>query len=155
MGNFEQAMKFVLKYEGGYNHVPGDAGGETNYGISDRGDGVVDGRSKYGTPIKDLTLEEALSVYRIDYWDAYNLDSQPLPLCVAMMDAYVQHRPSVVRKLIDAGQGSWKEFNAARRLFYLRLIDKNPSQIKFKRGWMNRMNDLDKYCTILEETPTV
>ena len=68
-----------------------------------------------------------------------------------MFDAFVQHNPKRVKEWIPEDHTDWKGFNATRRLFYLRLIEKNPSQIKFKRGWMNRLNDLDKYCSILEQ----
>ena len=33
---FDEIIEQVIKHEGGYNHIKGDAGGETNYGISKR-----------------------------------------------------------------------------------------------------------------------
>ena len=154
MTEFEKAMQFVLKWEGGYVNDPTDSGGQTKYGISDRGDGVVDGHAdldgdKIGdVPIKDMTLADALQAYKTRYWDFYKLYNFPSPLCIAMFDAFVQHNPKRVAEWIPKDYSNWKGFNESRRLFYLRLIEKNPSQNRFKRGWMNRLNDLDKLCTI-------
>ncbi len=149
MTTFEKAMGFVGLHEwgnhanGGYTNDPVDTGGETKYGISKRAHPDVD--------IANLTLEDALAIYRRDYWDFYRLDSFPSPLCIAMFDAYVQHNPKRVKEWIPEDSTDWKTFNASRRLFYLRLIEKNPSQIRFKRGWLARLNDLDKLCSIEEQ----
>ena len=146
MNYFEKAMEFVGLHEwgrradGGYTNDPTDAGGETRWGISKRAHPDVD--------IESLSLEGALEIYRSAYWDFYKLYNFPSPLCIAMFDAFVQHNPKRVAEWIPADYGNWKGFNEKRRMFYLRLIEKNPSQIKFKRGWMNRLNDLDKLCTI-------
>lgn len=141
---FQQAMQFVLKWEGGYVNDPKDPGGETNYGISKRSHPSVD--------ILHLTLPEALMIYLRDYWNFYKLDSIPSPLCIAMMDAYVQHRPTVVARFRSRAEGDWKLFNTARREFYLALVNKDPEKFKrFQRGWLNRINDLDKYCQILAD----
>lgn len=44
---FEHALNFILRpdIEGGYVNDPTDSGGETKYGISDRRDGVIDGKT--------------------------------------------------------------------------------------------------------------
>ena len=149
MTPFEIAMGFVGLHEwgrradGGYTNDPTDAGGETKWGISKRAHPDVD--------IANLSLEDALAIYREAYWDFYKLYNFPSPLCIAMFDAFVQHNPNRVLEWIPKDYSDWKSFIDKRRLFYLRLIEKNPSQIKFKRGWMNRLNDLEKLCTIEEQ----
>ena len=146
MNYFEKAMEFVGFHEwsnrpnGGYTDDPNDAGGGAKWGISKRAHPNVD--------IFNLTLEGALEIYRSAYWDFYRLDNFPSPLCIAMFDAFVQHNPKRVIEWIPKDYSDWKGFNSQRRLFYLRLIEKNPSQNRFKRGWMNRLSDLDKLCTI-------
>ncbi|WP_282188064.1 glycosyl hydrolase 108 family protein, partial [Citrobacter freundii] len=40
---FRNALAFVLSAERGYVNDPTDRGGETNFGISDKRDGVADG----------------------------------------------------------------------------------------------------------------
>lgn len=59
---FLHSLSFVIRpdVEGGYVNDPTDRGGETKYGISDRRDGVIDGKTdvngdgKPDTRIKDL-----------------------------------------------------------------------------------------------------
>ena len=60
---FACAVEKVLKHEGGYVHHPSDPGGETNFGISKRSYPSLD--------IKNLTRDEAVEIYRGDWWDRY------------------------------------------------------------------------------------
>ena len=58
---FEDALKIILAFEGGYVNHPNDPGGETNFGISKRAYPNCD--------IKNLTTEQAGKIYKMDYWD--------------------------------------------------------------------------------------
>lgn len=148
MSKFDIAVQFLVDKtdgfdaEGGYSNNPDDPGGETKYGISKRAHPELD--------IKNLTLEEAIDIYRSDYWDFYNLDAYPSPLCICLLDAYVQHRPSVVKPMISQCNGDWRVFVILRRAFYDRLIQKNPSLAWARKGWKNRMDLLVKYCQMQE-----
>ena len=53
----------VLSHEGGYRNRPSDPGGATKYGISARSYPQLD--------IPRLTRDEAISIYKRDWWDAY------------------------------------------------------------------------------------
>ena len=140
MTNFQTAIKFVLQWEGGYANDSVDPGGETNYGISKRSYPDLD--------IKNLSIADAIEIYKRDYWDLHNLDSEESPMCIALLDAYVQHGASNVDIMRKVADGNWQAFIGLRRNYYLKLIQKNPALQKFQRGWMNRMNDLSKYCEI-------
>jgi len=141
MNNFQKAIEFVMKWEGGYVNNPKDPGGETNFGIS---------KASYPEEdIKNMTLTRAIEIYKRDYWDAYALDLTEFPMCIVLFDAYVQHRPSTVKRLCDASEGDWRRFIEQRRIYYLNLIQKNPALSVFKRGWLNRMVDLAKYIDVL------
>lgn len=59
--NFRQAVDAVLGLEGGYVHDPDDPGGETKFGISKRSYPNVD--------IRNLTREDAVQIYRRDFWE--------------------------------------------------------------------------------------
>lgn len=61
MATFEHAIEAVMKKEGGYVADPDDAGGETNFGISKRRYPEID--------IAALTREEAIALYRRDFWN--------------------------------------------------------------------------------------
>lgn len=81
MSDFNKAIKLILKHEGGYVNHPSDPGGATNYGISLRflkdhvelgdfdNDGDVDIED-----IKNMTLENAIEVYRVCWWDKFRYD---------------------------------------------------------------------------------
>ena len=76
--NFEQASARLLGHEGGYVNDPNDPGGETNWGISKRSYPNVD--------IKALTRDEALAIYKRDYWDRVRADQMPEALRFQVYD---------------------------------------------------------------------
>lgn len=155
MTPFQAGMKFISKWEwmdradGAYTNDKVDPGGETKFGISKRANPDLD--------IANLTLVQAMDVYYKKYWQAFNLDAQAYPLSVAVFDSYVQHRPTVVAKLIKDASGDLQKFLELRRILYLNLIGANPSLIKYKNGWLARVNDLSKYLAIVaqENQPSV
>ncbi len=144
---FQLAMKFVLDHETsvknptGYVNDPVDPGGETKYGIAKRFHPNVD--------IKNLSLADAMVIYERDYWTPHKLDDKPLGMGVVLFDSYVQHKPTVVDTMYKQSGDDVRAFLEARRHYYLFIIEKNPSQVKYKNGWMNRCNDLAKYVDIV------
>lgn len=63
MAEFLDAVNKVLAHEGGYTPgLRGDAGGETNFGISRQAYPSLD--------IANLTRDQAVEIYRRDYWQA-------------------------------------------------------------------------------------
>lgn len=66
MADFLKAVKKTLDLEDGYSNRTSDYGGETKFGISKRSYPELD--------IKNLTIEEARTIYRNDYWDKLSLD---------------------------------------------------------------------------------
>ena len=74
--NFKYAVAKTLGFEGGYSNIPGDAGGETNLGITyvtlQRAirEGLIP-----NTTIAKLTREQAETIYHAYYWKPMQLDS--------------------------------------------------------------------------------
>lgn len=60
MISFDEAFTRLLGHEGGYSNDPKDPGGETNWGISKRSYPQLD--------IKNLTKDQAMSIYYQDFW---------------------------------------------------------------------------------------
>lgn len=147
MTSFQAAMKFVSKWEwqdrpdGAYTNDPKDPGGETKFGIAKN--------SHPNENIKDMTLARALDIYYQEYWTKFNLDSLAYPFSVAVFDSYVQHRPSVVQTWLKLSANDIQKLLENRRIFYLNLVGKFPSRLRFKNGWLARLNDLSKYVAIL------
>lgn len=67
--DFDTVINRVLGNEGGYVNRADDPGGETNWGISKRSYPDVD--------VKNLTREQAIEIYRADFWA--KVDGAELP----------------------------------------------------------------------------
>lgn len=71
---YDEALRRLLMHEGGYTNHPSDPGGPTNFGIT-----IYDYR-KYikadadANDVRNMTLDEAKSIYRAKYWDAQRCD---------------------------------------------------------------------------------
>ena len=90
-GNAHEAMLRTIREEGGYVDHPKDPGGATKYGVTipaarvlglDKdGDGDVDKHD-----IIHLTVEDAVSVYRRNYWNRLQADFLPSGVDIVAYD---------------------------------------------------------------------
>jgi len=130
--SFDIAIEFVLKREGGYINDPRDPGGETKFGISKRSYPQLD--------IKNLTKEQAIAIYRKDYWQRCGCDSMSYPMDVIVFDTAVNM--GVQRALTLYQENTdWRDYLLARIQHYNSIARKNPA---FLRGWINRVIELWK-----------
>lgn len=83
MDNFETAVNLTLEKEGILSDHKDDAGGLTKYGISQAAYPKLD--------IAALTKEEAVKIYKRDYWDKAMCGEIPYPLDVILFDTAVNH----------------------------------------------------------------
>jgi len=75
---FMQAAARVLANEGGYARLPGDPGGETNFGIS---------RRDYpGLDIANLTRDAAIAIYFRDFWKVSRYGEVPAAIAIELFD---------------------------------------------------------------------
>lgn len=108
MATFDEAVRFVLKHEGGYVNHPRDPGGATNYGISlrflrtlsDEGDINYDGIIN-ADDIKALTEADAIQIYKKYFWDKYKIERYSGPLCILLLDMYVNMPPIQAMKVFQ------------------------------------------------------
>ena len=145
--NFIESMKFVSLWEwgdrpdGALTNHPQDRGGLTKYGIAQSSHPDLD--------VQTLTLGQALQLYYTDYWCRYGCPGFPMPLATVRLDCFVNHSPKTAEKLLDQTTDPHIVLRR-RKQFYGELVNKNPSQSVFLKGWLNRANDLDKFCSIWE-----
>lgn len=66
---FTDQIHATLAFEGGYVNDPNDSGGETNFGISKR--------SYPKLNIAELTVDDAIKIYKRDFWDKPKLARLP------------------------------------------------------------------------------
>ncbi len=129
--DFDRAVAWVLNQEGGYTAgLPGDPGGETNWGISKGAYPDLD--------IKALTRDEAIELYRRDYWYASGADALSWPLCLIHFDAAVQHGVGNARALFSSAGHNILRYIGKRLEFYAGI----PTALQFGRAWGRRMGDL-------------
>jgi lysozyme family protein len=156
---FAQAVGFVLKehIEGGYVNDPRDPGGETNFGISKRSYPAVD--------IKGLTRDDAIAIYKRDYWDACKCDDLPPEVAVAMFDCAVNQGNGAAKRLLQRalkvksdGIIGPKTIAAAKRANALELVmdflswrlkryANTANATTYMRGWSKRVLYLLTFLT--------
>lgn len=192
---FEDALKFVFKWEGEYSDIAGDTGGKTMYGITEAVfNAWRDAQGLTNKTIKQLTKEDAKAIYWSNYWLLARCGQFQRPLDLVMFDAAVNHGPGgaarILQRALNALQDSVKPPGAVklsvdggigaktlaeadryppmdicnayleqRRATYHAIVANSkkpgstvPDQEKFLKGWLNRVNDLERRISGLEST---
>ena len=90
---FQQAVAIVLRHEGGYVHDPTDPGGETSFGISKRSYPDLD--------IAALTREQAIAIYRHDWWEPHRYGELPAALACKTFDLAVNLGARTIARLLQ------------------------------------------------------
>lgn len=156
---FEKGMDFLLRWEGGFVNDPVDPGGATNYGVTLntlKGEGMdIDGDGDVDVDdVRKLSPEATIPLYKGKYWDAIDGDNLDWPLALAAFDTAVNcgvgRTKRWLQSTLDKGEGHMYLLNL-RTIHYLTIIQKNPPLAKFKKGWLNRVNDLKKFIDVLKE----
>lgn len=111
MGNFNDAVEFVLKNEGGLSENERDPGGITNFGISLRfiREFSPEKLKTYGIfavvddkTIRELTKDQAILIYKNEFWAGSKLDEiNTQELCNYIFDMFVNHGSSRAIKLSE------------------------------------------------------
>lgn len=155
----KQTIRIILKNEGGYANYSADPGGETNYGISDRADGVIDACYR-GVRIETMTKKEAIDIYFNDYYKPMRLHFLHSDLLrLHVFDMGVNAGPKTAIKMLQklakvkadgvigpVTAAAAKEsvtvdgYKDARVNYYESLVKKNSALKKFIKGWINRVN---------------
>lgn len=128
---FAAAVARVLATEGGFVDNPSDRGGATNFGISSRAHPDVD--------VRNLTREQAIAIYRREYWDAIGAERLPARMQGAAFDAAVNQGVGWTRQAIRQADGDLAAFLKLREARYREIAAADPSQRQFLRGWLNRV----------------
>jgi lysozyme family protein len=155
--NFEKSVAIILENEGGYVNNPKDPGGETKYGISKRSYPNLD--------IKNLTIDQAKDIYYRDFWLPIQADSIiDERLAVHYFDMAVNAGRSRAVRLLEkiTGQGitgtiskdtlikanlipdAPARYVQARKDYYHNITLINPKNNAFIKGWMNRVDHVEK-----------
>lgn len=159
--NFDQAFEITVGHEGGFTLDKNDAGNWTGGKV---GSGALKG-TKYGIAansypnldIKNLTLDQAKSIYKRDYWDKAKCDLLPDVLRFHVFDVSVNSGVSRGIKTLQQALGVTADGIIGNQTISA-AKSKNPSDLilsfysirisfytslnsfsDFGKGWMNRV----------------
>jgi hypothetical protein len=133
--DFDTHVAHVLKIEGGEVDDPDDRGGHTKYGISQRSYPKLD--------ISKLTVDDAKEIYFKDYWMKIGAAALPEELRGVAFDAAINQGVGWTKRALKEAGGDVRAFIDLRRRRYEEIVAVNPSQKKFKKGWMNRLREFE------------
>lgn len=145
----------------GYVNDPDDTGGETKFGIAKNSNPELN--------IATLTWDAAKRIYYKKYWlagDCADIATFAPKLAMIHFDGCVNHGNGRAARMLQEAVGAsidgdigpktleaikrMKEEQVIyfllqiRRAFYLKIIERNASQARFLKGWINRLNELEK-----------
>jgi len=175
---FETALKFTLKWEGGYVNDPADFGGATNFGITQK---TYDAYQKKLTQkprsVEFITKSEVEAIYKQEYWTPSKCHRMVDELATVVFDTAVnfgvRNGVTFVQEALGLTQdGDWgykteaefltnnnvalaKKIVQCRIKYRHRCVEKTPSQKKFLQGWLNRDNALLELVSLPPKQPSV
>ena len=149
---FEKAMNTVFRAEGGYVNDPFDSGGETKYGVSKNNNPDID--------VANITRADAEMIAYDRYYKKYGIDKLPDGIRGEVFQVGWACGPRVAIKQLQSvlnvpktGTVDTTTINAAQnysanlrsqyltvhRNYLINITKQKPSQQRFLRGWMNRV----------------
>ena len=171
---FYSTIPLVLKYEGGFTDNPNDRGGRTNMGVTQGFLDTY--KERAGVSVDDvryLKEEDAIELYRTE-WNIYGfgkldnsnvmklvydfaVNSGPLVAIKYLqrilnskgknlaVDGYIGENTNRAANSVDE---KWlvREIQKSRAEHCDRIVDQDPKQREFIKGWFNRINDIGKKC---------
>lgn len=167
MANVQKLVPFILKWEGGFVNDPDDLGGATNKGVTFAT--YKQYIKKKGMPeptiedLKGVTDAEWTEILKTMYWDRWQADKiQNQSLANILVDWVwasgnngIKRPQKILGVTVDGivGEKTLTALNAQdpRSLFEaikadrIKFIDEickaRPANEKFRKGWLNRIND--------------
>jgi len=94
--------------------------------------------------VKDLTPNKRNAVYFDDYWQAAGCQSIAWPLCLVQFDTAVNCGVQRAKGFLAASGGDVHAYLKKRRSYYLSLVAIRPGLKVFLKGWLNRMDLLER-----------
>lgn len=89
----DQMIDDIIRREGGYVDHTADAGGPTNFGITQRTLSRYLGRAVSAGEVRRLTRELAEEIYRTEYFLAPRIDTLPARMQPFVFDSAANHGP--------------------------------------------------------------
>ena len=165
--NWEEALRHILKYEGGYVNHPADPGGMTNLGVTKRVWEEWTGKPATEADMRALTPEMVGPLYKTRYWDAVRGDDLPSGVDLCVFDCAVNAGVGRASKFLQQSVGVTADgqigpktveattakpadevvakFCDLREAHYKSL----PTFATFGKGWMRRLASVESEAQTL------
>ena len=162
--NWEEALKHILKWEGGYVNHPSDPGGMTNLGVTKRVWEEWTGKPATEADMRGLTIEMVTPLYKKRFWDAIRGDDLPSGVDLCVFDCAVnagtgraaRFLQQTVGVVADGAIGP-KTLEAVTKMSADEIIEKfcdlREAHFKslstfnvFGKGWMRRLDGIEAEC---------
>ena len=164
MAYTSKLIPFILKWEGGFSNHPLDKGGPTNKGIT-----FSTFRSFHPAAtvndLKNMTEDQWFAIFIDGYWDPWRADeikNQSVANIVvdwawaSGVTTSIKQVQRILGVKVDGIVGRqtlsalnntnqqelFNDIRNARYRFIEAIIERDPSQAVFRRGWRNRIDDI-------------
>ena len=167
LNNFQASLQYVLQSEGGFVDNPNDHGGATMKGITLETYRIFKKNTHLtANDLKKISDMEVSVIYFNGYWNACHCSDLPsgIDYCVfdfavnAGFGRSIKTLQKAVGADVDGVLGSItlalinkfnkisliNAFSDQKISFYKNIVERNPSQVEFFRGWMNRIEEVEK-----------
>jgi len=164
MADYKSLVPFIKVHEGGFVDDPLDKGGATNMGVTIGTFRQFFGQHSTVNDLKAITDEQWNYIFKVGYWDRWRADEilnqSVANILVDWVWSSGVHGIRIPQRLLgvtdDGIVGSvtlgalnnavplemFYEIRGARKLFIYDIIKATPTNERFRRGWLNRLNDL-------------
>lgn len=165
MSRFAECLAVILREEGGYVDNPHDHGGATNHGVTQATfDAWRAARNEAAGPVRYITNDEVAAIYQEQFWGPSHASDCAEPLDLVVFDTAVNSGPELAVRTLQRAlgvppdgvvgpvtaarisscdpKGVAARFLDLREQFYEVLVDRDPSQACFLKGWLSRAQGL-------------
>ena len=159
--NWEEAIKHILKWEGGYVNHKDDPGGRTNLGVTQKVWEEWSGKPATEADMRALTVDMVAPLYKKRYWDAVRGDDLPSGVDLCVFDCAVNAGVGRASRFLQQSVGvvadcaiGPKTLEAVIKMPADELIEKfcNLREAHYKslstfatfgKGWMRRLDGIE------------
>lgn len=165
MANHKILEPFILKWEGGFVYNKDDLGGATNRGVTLATYRSVFGNKKTANDLKRMTQVQWGVIFKKYYWDKWKADDIkdqnvanilvdwlwcsgsygikiPQKVLGVSIDGIVGTKTIAAINARD-GRELFDTIKQERKDYIDSICQARPQNMKFKKGWLNRINSLD------------
>lgn len=162
---FTQAFAYTVGNEGGYTNDAYDSGGPTNWGITQADYAQFKGHPVSAADVKAMPKSDAQEIYKKRYWTSVGADKiNDVGIAICMFDIGVVrgigvppiYAQQICKVAVDGHVGPITlaainamdpkvfitQFSAKAKAGFYGIVARNPTQVKFIKGWVNRANRL-------------